>query len=250
MSDGDQIHIPETLVPGFRLGRHINHDPRSRGFAVDVAALTPRTKVWPRHVMPFNQGNTGSCVGQALVGCAATEPSWFKNGLYSEKQAVKCYGIATQLDSFPGTYPPTDTGSDGLSGCKAVVQLGLATRYLWGFGVDDLTLIISNIGPAAVGTNWHTGMDTPDANGLVTVTGAIRGGHEYEVLGYHLKAHAGMPLDDVFECQNSWGAGWGVRGTTAGRGGRFFISRSDMNILLAEGGDCVTLSTDKAPSHG
>lgn len=228
MSDGDRIHIPETIVAGRRLGRHVNHDPRSRNFRAPVEGIVPATKVWSRPTKPFDQGQLGSCVGNALTGVAATVPNRIKYARYNEAVALAVYERATQIDGTTGSYPPDDTGSDGLSGAKAIIERKLATKYLWGFGIDDLVRIVAGIGPAAVGTDWHEGQDTPDAAGFIHPTGAVRGGHEYEVIGYH---HATRPY---FEIVNSWGAEWGDRG-------RAFIYVDEMAGLLAAGGDCVTL---------
>lgn len=244
MANGDKIQILEKPKPGMRLGRHINHDPRSRAYRAPVDTLAPHTKVWRRRATVFNQGDLGACTGNAVIGCVGTEPSWRKGERFSEAVAVACYKRATILDAFSGAYPPDDTGSDGLSACKAAVEMGYATEYHWGFGIDDLTLIVSNYGPCAVGTNWHPGMDEPDPSGLVTVKGKDRGGHEWCVLGYHIDRSLGAPVADCFEAQNSWGKRWGVKGT-GGLGGRFFIRRKDMAALLKEGGDCVTLVTAK-----
>ena len=226
-------------MAGHRLGRHIAHDPRSRGYRVQTVAESPTTKVWSRRTV-WDQGKLGSCTGNALVGVAATEPFHLAHHRYTEAVAVAVYERATQLDSVHGVYPPDDTGSTGLAAAKAIVERGLARAYRWGFGIEDLTRTVAQNGPAAVGTNWHTGMDTPNADGLVKVTGAVRGGHEYEVIGWHADTTLGAPQANVFECQNSWGQAWGVTGTH-GPGGRFFITHADMAKLLDENGDCVTL---------
>lgn len=244
MADGDREHLPELIVPQQRLGRHVNHDPRSRAYRAPVDTLAPRTKVWRRHPPPFDQGQLGSCTANAVLGCAGSVPTWERGRPYSQRVAVRMYRRATALDPFDGAWPPYDTGSDGLSACKAAVEAGYATRYLWGFGVMDLCLIVSNIGPCAVGAAWYEGMDEPDpSSGLVRARGRVRGGHEWQVIGYHADESLGAPRADVFEAQNSWGKRWGVRGT-GGLGGRFFITAVEMAALLHDGGDCVTLATN------
>lgn len=234
MSDGDCILIPETVVPGMRLGRHVDHDPRNRDYPA-VTAKTPdlplATKVWARHGV-FNQGDIGACTGFALTGVAATAP--FNRGMsYTHTAAITIYEQATRLDNIDGAYKPDDTGSTGLAACKAAVAHGFAKGYKWGFGVGDLVRIVATIGPAAVGTNWHEDMDEPDRDGFVRPTGPVRGGHEYEVIGYH---HQIRPY---FELVNSWGPTW----PTPKLDGRFFMFVDDMTQLLKEGGDCVTLVT-------
>lgn len=241
MPDNTQL-IEETVVENKRLGRHLHHDARSLGFrAVPAGEAAPTiSHVWKRESV-FDQGQLGSCTGNAVVGVASATQFRQKGHRYNEALAVKVYELATTLDTIPGSYPPDDTGSTGLDACKAVVQLGAALAYRWAFGVDELAATCARIGPCAVGTDWHEGMDNPDAHGLVSASGKIRGGHEYEVIGWHGDTSLGAPEARVFECQNSWGKGWGVKGT-GGKGGRFFVPYADMANLLAAGGDCVTIT--------
>lgn len=220
--------LKEVVKLGHRLGRHIDHDPRSRNFPFLLdPAMKPKSKVWSRSTKPFDQGDIGSCTGNATVGCLATVPLRQRDVTYNEALAVSIYKAATALDDIKGTYPPQDTGSTGLAAAKAAVNRRFASSYRWGFGLNDLVLGVSNLGSAMVGTAWHEGMDTPDSKGLVQITGKVRGGHEYQVIGYHL-------LADTFECVNSWGPSWGIKG-------RFFISRLNMGSLLADGGDATML---------
>jgi hypothetical protein len=137
-------------------------------------------------------------------------------------------------------------GSSGLGAAKAAVAYGYATKYYWGFGIDDMIRILSGIGPVAVGTDWYSGFDNPDPRGIIRLEGYNRGGHEYHVLGYHHDQSLGAPMAGCFEMQNSWGKQWGVKGT-GGTGGRAFISVMDMAALLSAGGDVVTIATDAAP---
>lgn len=243
MADGDQTRIREYARAGKRLGRHVNHDPRSRQFRAPVAGVTPTSKVWKRHTGPYDQGDLGSCTGNAIAGLVMTDPVWNGHRRLHEASAVKIYKKATVLDPFPGQYPPDDTGSDGLDACRAAVSYRYATQYLWGFGIYDMVRIISAIGPCAVGTDWMSGMDRYDPRGLVGIDGSVRGGHEYEVLGVHLDTSLGAPIGNVFECQQSWGPGWGVKGTDGGLG-RFYVRINDMATLLERGGDVVTLATN------
>jgi hypothetical protein len=65
--------IIEKPGPG-RLGRHIEHDPQSRAFSVGTAAV--KTVTYKRHGKPFDQGELGSCTGNAMAGVLMTEPLW------------------------------------------------------------------------------------------------------------------------------------------------------------------------------
>ena len=69
------IRIPEREVPGRRLGRHVRHDPRS--LAYQVAAVDPATLTSVRHVRGIpvlDQGDLGSCTGNAAEGCLGSAP--------------------------------------------------------------------------------------------------------------------------------------------------------------------------------
>src|SRR5882672_8003142 len=95
-----------------RLGRHVEHDPRSRAFSAGTAAI--KSVRHKRHGKAFDQGELGSCTGNAMAGVLMTEPLWIRGRNLAEADAVALYKTATRLDSVPGTYPPNDTGSSGL----------------------------------------------------------------------------------------------------------------------------------------
>jgi hypothetical protein len=225
-----RVRIPETPVPGKPLGRHVNHDPRSLRFLVGQPARALASVRHERQVPVFDQGNLGSCTGNASVGALGTAPLFAAlpatHPVLDESLAVKVYGEATALDDYPGTYPPDDTGSDGLSVAKALKARGLISGYLHATSLTAMQAALQDT-PVIVGTNWLSGMDNPDSAGLVRATGQVRGGHEYEVIGMDLATQR-------FECVNSWGEGWGVQG-------HFFISFGDMTKLLAQNGDCTQL---------
>lgn len=68
-------------------------------------------------------------------------------------------------------------------------------------------------------------MDTPDSNGVVKVNGYVRGGHEYEIIGFDADK-------DLWEAVNSWGTGFG-------KAGHFFITDAGLRSLLADEGDAT-----------
>jgi hypothetical protein len=226
VTDEPQRTIPEQVIPGKRLGRHVNHDPRSLSYLMPPGA-TPATAMWTRRVPVFDQGDLGSCTGNAAAGVLGTDPFYAKlpSGLVDdENEAVTLYGAATSLDSYPGSYPPDDTGSDGLSVAKACQKAGLISGYQHITSVAAAQTAIQS-GPFIVGVNWYASMDTPDANGLVTVSGSIRGGHEFECHGYDAAA-------DLWWFTNSWGPSWGKDGT-------FCMSSASFTRLLSEQGDAT-----------
>jgi len=211
--------IPEREIQGQRLGRHIEHDERSRAFAVVRRATPIASRHWTRHVTIYDQGNLGSCTGNALAGCLSTGPWTHRFGEYTAKRV---YSAATKLDGVPGEWPPQDTGSSGLAVCKVAQNRGWIREYRHAFSLDDVLAALQD-GPCIAGTDWLDGMDRPDSTGLVHATGDVRGGHEYCLVGCDIASR-------TIRAANSWGTSWG-------RNGLFTISWDDFAALLAEDGD-------------
>jgi hypothetical protein len=202
-----------------RLGRHVEHDPQSWNF--QAARATQLVSVLHhRRSRPFDQGDLGSCTGNALTGCLDTEP--FGHSHLGERTALKLYKLATVLDGFPGEFPPDDTGSSGLAVCKAAVKDLYISAYHHAFGLQH-ALEALVLGPVITGVSWYEGFDSPDANGYVEIAGSVRGGHEFEVLGLDVDTRR-------VRCCNSWGTGWGD-------GGFFEMSFDTWSTLLDDRGD-------------
>lgn len=225
------VVLEEQKIEGKRLGRHVEHDERSHAYAVTGPAPVFKTVTHARSGGPFDQGEIGSCTGNATAGAINTVPI-HRPGirLLIEPDALKIYELATTIDDITGSYPPTDTGSSGLSAAKAAQQLGLITSYTHAFSmVQALTALMS--GPVITGVSWYEGFDNPDKHGLVSISGQIRGGHEFEVLGFQL----GHTFDQsLVICENSWGKTWGLNG-------RFNFTVATWQKLLDQQGDVTIL---------
>ena len=231
--------------PHYRLGRHVEHDPRSLQYAHGVLPKTAIKSVdWTRRAPIFDQGSLGSCTGNAAAGLLATD-SAARIGLTSvqigndvvpvdENLAVHVYELATQLDDIKGAYPPADTGSSGLGAAKALRKLGLATGYKHAFSLDALKSALQN-GPVMVGTVWLESMFDVSANGHVNVgrESAVAGGHEYVISAYDTGTR-------LFRMDNSWGGSWGARGSA-------WLTETDMQWLLSQEGDVTVPVWATAP---
>ena len=211
-----------------RLGRHIEHDETSKNFPVARLATGPKSAVYARHCPPFDQGNLGSCTGNAMAGVLMTDPFWTAGRLLTESDAVRLYSEATHLDNIRGSYPPDDTGSSGLAAAKAAKKEGWIQSYQHAFGLDHLQHGLSQR-PGLLGINWYTSFDSPLATGECPLTpnATIRGGHEIEMFKLDVN------LQQVW-CYQSWGPTWGGLGN-----GTFWFSFATLTRLLAEHGDAT-----------
>ena len=221
-----------SAIP-FTLGRNVNHDPRSRNFPAQPTATSVKTVLHQTAAPVLNQGQVGSCVGNAVAQClntmsftrarfAAYVAGVLHRPYLNEDDALSLYIAATTIGGGPA-YPPNDAGSDGLSGCKAAVQAGYLTAYRHAFSFDEFLLALQDQ-PVIVGTNWYESMFAPNtSSGMVEVSGNMVGGHEYLVLGADIERQ-------FVTLRNSWGPGWG-------RAGKFGLTFIDFQRLLGEQGD-------------
>jgi hypothetical protein len=231
---------------GGRLGRHVGHDPMSRAYGIseDLVPSTYTSAVHQVRIGVLDQGQLGSCTGNAAEAFAGTDPLYEAipatvaarptgDPAKDEKQAVTLYSAATALDSVHGNYPPTDTGSTGVAVAKAAQKAGLISGYQHAFSLDTALKALA-VSPLIVGVNWYEGFDTPDSNGHVTISGSVRGGHEFLLYGIDAKA-------GVVVARNSWGTSWGVQGC-------FSFGFDDFGRLLDEQGDATLFVPLTAPA--
>lgn len=210
----------------YRLGRTVNHDPRSLAFPAAVSTKPLRPVEWRLNAPVLDQGETSSCTGNAGAQALNSDPYWHAGTPFlTEKDAIHFYTEATRIDPFPGTYPAQDTGSNGLSVAKVLKREGRIRSYTHAFGLDHVRAALQ-LGPVMVGTMWKSDMFNPDARGTVTPTGDDAGGHEYLLVGDDQKGR--------LKFLNSWGNGWG-------KGGFFYMSYDNFSLLLKAQGDATVL---------
>lgn len=234
-----RLYDPSDL----RLGRHVRHDSRSLQYQYPEADA--RTLVSKKHlsfIPVLDQGNLGSCTGNAAVKAMSYDPLWSSGGLEflspdngdgDEDIAISVYSDATKIDSWDGEYPPTDTGSDGLSVAKVLKNRGLISGYQHATSMNALLNALQDQS-VIVGTEWRNNMFYPDSDGRLHITGSVAGGHEYCLDQIDVE-------NERVWVQNSWGNSWGVNG-------RAYLTWDDMTTLLSADGDCTIFTPLTAPA--
>lgn len=240
------------------LGRHVEHDLRSLAYAHGVLPKSAIASVdWTRRAPILDQGQLGSCTGNAATGTLGTDSAGrtaatsvtigssgaaashglFPAGVHvlDEGFAVALYSLATLLDSIPGQYPPTDTGSSGLGVAKALQALGLAVSYSHAFSMAALNSALQG-GPVLIGIEWLNSMFTTASDGRIPVdqTSGVAGGHELELCKYDATT-------GEYWVANSWGTSWGH----AGYG---YLTTADLTWLLSQQGDVTVPAWAAAPA--
>lgn len=228
------------------LGRHVEHDSRSRAFTfVPTGPVPERSVVWPHNTPVLNQGQIGSCTGNAmaqLLNCKLFAPCRMNKVSLTEKDALALYSGATHNDGGGSDqyYPPHDDGASGIGVAKAAQQIGYIDSYLHCFTLAQVQAAIQTQ-PLIVGTPWTNAMFTPDPTTGQVSPGELNdetivGGHEYLCQGVDFASGSLIFL-------NSWGTGWGGgQGLTPGQ---FRISFADFTNLLAAEGDAVVPRSKK-----
>lgn len=225
--------IPAAHAP-FPLGRHVEHDDRSRAFAAPALAAPLRDAAHRERVPVYDQGaplryrgvdypnGLGSCTGNAAAGVLSTAPFTHR---FHEPTAVRIYAAATEVDPFDGTFPPEDTGSSGLAVAKVALRNGWIGRYEHAFSLDAALAALVDV-PVLTGVDWFDSFDRPvgsDAEVAITPNAGVRGGHEFAVVAIDVERRR-------VRCRQSWGVDWGDRG-------HFTMSWDTWGALLARRGD-------------
>lgn len=224
-----RAQIEEHAVPGKRLGRQLRHDSRSLAYPYRRVSNAPLVSVLHhRNVSIFDQGDTGSCTGQAEAGALATDPLFATlapagKRAPDEPMALALYSAAEVVDGGAG-LPSEDDGSSGLSVCQATKNAGLISGYVHCLSLADVLDALQS-GPVIIGSNWYDSMDQPASSGLISISpGAqVRGAHETMWRGIDVAART------VFG-DNSWGTSFGLHGSMS-------MSWATLERLLAEQGD-------------
>jgi hypothetical protein len=160
------------------------------------------------------------CVGfawAAFKACAQKDAP--KDPAITNAEGHRIYKECKKLEGDP-------TGEEGAflrSGAKVLKAEGLIDAYAFGT-FEETEHWCQTYGPVVMGTNWYHGMRYPDSKGIVTLSGAVDGGHAWLRTG-----DKQGPADN--QGHNSWN-GWGDKG-------KFYISNEDLYRLMDEGGEGI-----------
>lgn len=233
------------MITDRRLDRLQQFDEKSRNFPA-TAGLEDnffRSYTWSCGVYN-DQGREGACVGFAWSHELSAKPKIIAT---DDAFAQRVYKRAQQLDPWPGE---DYSGTSVLAGAKAVQELvnsrgkALIREYRWAFGIQDVLKVVAYRGPIVLGIDWYTGMYKPDENNMIYAAGELAGGHAIMANGVKLVRRAGTsgypmrwedidPDKSLVRLHNSWGVNYGL-------GGNAFITVTDLNKLLQDGGDaCI-----------
>lgn len=219
------------------LGRNVNFDSMSELFALQPIDVAVHSIRHPQYIGVLNQGDIGSCTGNAACSCAYHAP-FFTPGVpdwdYSpdEDGARRWYHDNTVEDGYSGVWEPDDTGSDGLTSSKVAVAAGVASGYRASLDLDSSIQGLMTA-PGITGIPWYKSMFDAPSSGLLTVnmSSGLAGGHELVV---DEVVEAGEPGNGTGELlvggDNSWGTDWGFQG-------RWYLKASDWWALRKQQGD-------------
>lgn len=167
----------------------------------------------------LDQGQTGHCVGFTGADFLQDDPVMDTGVDNALGDAI--YYECKVIDG----EPKGENGSNMRSLGKALKNRGRIAGYAFATSMDDVTSWLLTKGPVLCGTDWYTGMFSPDANGFVKPTGTVAGGHAWSLIGYD-------PKTKVFTAQNHWGTNWALSGL-------FKVNYTDLAALLAGTGEAM-----------
>lgn len=214
----------------FGLGRLYAPDHRDANFPVRMAmeaphvprVQLPRIRPWYRTGPVLYQNGYPRCVGYMWR-------QWLSSALIMSKvgpSADEIYIEAQKVDEWPGE---DYDGTSVRGGAKVLHRMGHIGTYTWATNAEEVkNFLVGGFGTVGLGTDWWTGMFSPDIKGFIHPTGVVEGGHAYLCVGYSPSRHA-------FRILNSWDESWGEKG-------RAWVHFDDANMLIESFGEacCAT----------
>lgn len=209
-----------------------NKDVRSFDHLYAGAETNTYSRAWPAQV-PLDQQQDGSCTGHGIATALASmldSVGQHRNAARIDRHvaALCLYELATSRDEFKGDWPTADTGSSVNGVMKAARDLGFVASWSWCTSEAAVRHALLNVSPIVIGIPWFASMDSPAADGTLTVdpSSGVRGGH-----------CVALPQFDGhrYRLQNSWGTGWASNGSG-------YLAPTDVQTLLDQGGEMAAFT--------
>lgn len=196
------------------------------------ALLTPTTstrKYWWQGGAHLDQGQTGTCVGNAFAHRRADSPR--PTSGIDEAWARKLY-----VDASGDTT--LQQGTSGILACRVLAERGTISAYHWVTSPSEFRQTLLTIGSVCIGIDWYNSMFTPNvqySNSYLKVdkSSGLAGGHEVVINGINLAPSTGPAF---YRLKNSWGTGWGKGGTA-----RVACNALD-DLIFNDNGDAVVIT--------
>ena len=202
----------------YHYGRLHKRDDRDYPFTPVVTARVCR--FWRQRRRAYQAGP--SCVGFAWENWGLCAP------IVNEFPGVLIYNLAKCFDEWPGfDYD----GTSIRAGAKVLLHAGMISEYRFGWDLQDIIPTILVRGPVVFGTQWRSGMDQPDREGIIRAKGRVVEGHAYLVNGFDGRR-------GLLRIQNSWHR-WGL----CGRSVAFLPAEDAARLLASDGEACLAIET-------
>jgi C1A family cysteine protease len=212
-------------------------DHRDYAYKMPRARKLPKNvDLRPRFVLPFDQGNLGSCTGEAIEGVLSFERHEAKPKTVFAGSPLFIYYNERAME---GTIN-VDAGAYIRNGIKSVVNTGVCSITLWPYNIqkfaakppkpcfddakkhkalsyarmdqelDMFRASLADGNPIVFGFSVYTAFESAQVakTGILKMPGPkekLLGGHAVVIVGY----------DDDLQCfiiRNSWGVKWGLKG--------------------------------------
>ena len=167
----------------------------------------------------LDQKSTQRCVGYSWSAWGISTPV---EDAWNNAMGDSIYAACKIIDREPGA----ENGSTVRSGAKVMQARKKLATYYFARSIDEAADYVARYGPVVLGTEWYTGMYTPNAAGIMRPTGKLSGGHAYLWIGVD-KTYATI--------RNSWSEKWG-------KGGDARILLTDLKRLFEAGGEACSAS--------
>jgi len=223
-------------------GRLHAPDPRDLRFLLRqtpraAAVIRRANHLWAYFDAPFDQGNTGTCVGHGWKAFLVSAPI-IQSDADEAPTPFEIYDSALPIDEWPENDHDTGRqfGTSVRAGAKALSTMGYVGEYRWVYDVNGAADWLGGMdaegrfvgGPLVIGVNWYDSMFNTDLDGFLRISAdsSVAGGHCVCLLGWNEKRGFAYGI-------NSWGSGWGRRG-------RFNMPGEVLQRLLAEDGEACS----------